>query len=338
PGRAMVDFKSVLEAAPAEISDTTFEKYIFPLPIAMNTFGYRLESVELMQAFEPRFSNDPNRLVQIGFFYVQIEAPLEAVRILERAVRLAPDDHRAHNSLGNAYLINLRLDDAQAEFARALELDPRDEYANLNLANMLRAGGAYEKALSFYKNQIRFKPDDADAHGGLALCLLALGRDEEADKEIAQAKTLGKDNYRFFTELAYFYATRKKYKQAREMVNIAARIEPRYAWVHIAKANIDALESQAGDALSTMIMAQQLASFPTVNFELAKALMAVDGYSQAIDVLDRAFSITPGAEREATLGGVMKGRSPRFRLLLKPDCRAWLYLNVQTTTSLQYKV
>src|SRR5215469_7378457 len=54
PGRAMVDFKSVLEAAPAEIPDTVFEKYIFPLPIAMNTFGYRLESVELMQSFEPR--------------------------------------------------------------------------------------------------------------------------------------------------------------------------------------------------------------------------------------------------------------------------------------------
>src|SRR5215510_10263301 len=55
PGRASVDFKSVLESAPAEITDSIFEKYIFPLPIAMNTFGYRLESVELMQAFEPRF-------------------------------------------------------------------------------------------------------------------------------------------------------------------------------------------------------------------------------------------------------------------------------------------
>src|SRR5215472_9566141 len=55
PGRAMIDFKSVLEAAPADVSETIFEKYIYPLPIAMNTFGYRLESVELMQSFEPRF-------------------------------------------------------------------------------------------------------------------------------------------------------------------------------------------------------------------------------------------------------------------------------------------
>src|SRR5262249_28302999 len=160
----------------------------------MNTFGYRLESVELMQAFEPRFKDDANRLVEMGFFYVQIEAPLEAVRILESAVRLAPDNHPAHNSLGNAYLINIRLDNAQSEFARAIELDPRDEYANLNLANLLRASGAYEKAVSFYRNQVRLKPDDSEAHGGLALSLLALGRDEEADKEIATATKLGRVN------------------------------------------------------------------------------------------------------------------------------------------------
>jgi tetratricopeptide (TPR) repeat protein len=338
PGRASVDFKEVLEAAPAEITDPIFEKYIFPLPIAMNTFGYRLESVELMQAFEPRFKDDANRLVQIGFFYVQIEAPLEAVRILERAVRLAPDDHRAHNSLGNAYLINLRLDDAQAEFTRAIELDPRDEYANLNLANMLRAGGAYDKAVSFYRNQLRLKPDDADAHGGLALCLLALGRDEEADKEIAKSTSLGKDNYRFFTELAFFYASRKKYKLAREMVNTAARIEPRYAWVHIAKANVDALEGQPGDALSTMIMAQQLGSFPTLNFELAKALISVDGYDQGLDVLNRVFSVSSDGDIEATIGGVMKSKSPRLDLLLDPERRASLFLSIQTSTSMQYRL
>jgi len=338
PGRAMIDFKSVLEAAPQDVPDTIFEKYIYPLPIAMNTFGYRLESVELMQAFEPRFNASPNRLVQIGFFYVQIEAPLEAVRVLERAVRLAPDDHRAHNSLGSAYLINLRLDEAQSEFARALELDSKDEYANLNLANLLRAAGAYEKAVSFYRNQLKLKPDDVDAHGGLAICELALGRDEEAAKEITQATNLGKDNYRFFTELAYFYATRKKYKLAREMVNTAARIEPRYSWVHITKANIDALESQPGDALSTMIVAQQFGSFPTLNFELGKALMSVDGYDQASEVLARAFSVSSGGEIEATLGGVMKSRSPRLDLLLDPERRASLFLSVQTTTSMQYRL
>ena len=107
-----------------------------------------------MRTFETRFQDQPNRLVEIGFFYVQIEAPFEAVRVLERAVQLAPEDHRAHNSLGSAYLISLRLDDAQAKFQKALELDARDEYANLNLGNLARASGQYERAVGYYRRQI----------------------------------------------------------------------------------------------------------------------------------------------------------------------------------------
>src|SRR5436305_2006925 len=175
PKAATQAFKSAFRAAPAVINDKIFGQYIFPLPMAMNAFGYRSESVDLMRSIEPRFETDANRTVEIGFFYVQIEALLEALRVLEHAVQLAPQDHRAHNSLGTAYLIHLRLDDAASEFQRALELDANDEYANLNLGNLARASGAYDRAVDFYRRQIRLKPDDGDAHGGMAIAMLALG-------------------------------------------------------------------------------------------------------------------------------------------------------------------
>jgi tetratricopeptide (TPR) repeat protein len=338
PQRAMDDFKAVFRTAPQEMSDPVFGQYIFPLPMAMNSFGYRTESAELMKSFEPRFQNDPNRLVQIGFFYVQIEAPLEAVRVLEHAIELAPQDHRAHNSLGTAYLINLRLEDAESEFARALELDQHDEYANLNLANMLRARGDHEHAVTYYRKQLQVKPDDADAHGGLAISLIALGRDEEAATEINRATELEPQNYRFFTQLAYFYAVRKKTAPARTLIERALTTEPRYAWGHIARANIDAQDGKLGNALSTMILAQQLGVFPTLSFELAKTLMMADGYDQAAEVMKKGFVLSDDGEFQATLGGVMKARSPRLDLLLERERQASLFLKEQTTTSLQYKL
>jgi len=143
-------FKAALRAAPASINDKVFGQYIFPLPMAMNAFGYRVESAELMRSIEPRFEADPNRLVEIGFFYVQIEAPFEAVRVLERAVQLAPEDHRAHNSLGTAYLISLRLDDAAAEFQRAAEIDARVDFANLNIGYLCRVIGDFEREVYYY--------------------------------------------------------------------------------------------------------------------------------------------------------------------------------------------
>ena len=338
PKLAFRDFKSVLRVAPLNVSNKMFNQYIFPLPMAMNAFGYRLESVDLMRSFEPRFEGDANRLVQIGFFYVQIEAPLEAARVLERAIQLAPNDHRAHNSLGNAYLIGLRLDDAAVEFQRAVEIDPTDEFANLNLANLARTSGNHEEAVAYYRKQLALKPDDADAHGGMAIALLALGRDEEAQPHIKRAMDLAPENYRFCVQLAYFYVTRKKPAAARPLIERAAAIEPRYAWTAITKANIDALEGKYGDGLATLITAQSLGAFSTLNFELVKALMTLDGYDQSIEVMGKAFRISTEGEFETMLGGVVKARSPRLDLLLERERQVALFLNDHPTTSMQYRL
>jgi tetratricopeptide (TPR) repeat protein len=338
PQLAVKDFKSVLRVAPAAINDRVFGQFIFPMPIAVNAFGYRTESADLMRSFESRFQSDPNRLVQIGFFYVQIEAPLEAVRVLEHAASLAPQDHRVHNSLGTAYLVNLRLEDAAAEFERAITLNPKDEFANLNLANLARANGDHERAVSFYRKQLELRPDDGEAYGGLAISLLALGRDEDADRAIKSAMTYAPENYRFLTQLAYFYITRKKPLLARPLIEQSARIEPRYAWTHIAKSNLDFAESKYGDGLSTIIAAQTLGSFATLSFEVAKAFMAVDGYDQALEVMNRAFDVTQDGEFETLLGGASRARSRRLDLLLERERKASLFLNEQLTTTLQYRL
>jgi Flp pilus assembly protein TadD len=338
PQVAMQAFKSAFRASPATVTDKIFGQYIFPLPMAMNAFGYRAESVELMRSFEPRFASDANRLVEIGFFYVQIEAPFEAVRILERAVQLAPDDHRTHNSLGTAYLISLRLDDAATEFQRAIDLDSKDEFANLNLGHLARATGDYQRAVSFYRNQIALKKDDAEAHGGLAIALLALGRDEEAAVEVKKTMELAPLDYRFMTQLGFFYVCRKKAAQARPLIEQATKIEPRYAWAYIGRAETDTIEGKYGDALATLISAQAHAGFATLTFELAKAFIALDGFDQATEVLAKAFTLNNDGEFEAMLGGAIKARSPKLELLLERERQASLFLSYDPTTSLQYRL
>ena len=338
PQVAMQAFKNAFRALPATVTDKIFGQYIFPLPMAMNAFGYRVESAELMRSFEPRFESDANRLVEIGFFYVQIEAPFEAVRVLERAVQLAPDDHRTHNSLGTAYLISLRLDDAATEFQRAVDLDSKDEFANLNLGHLARATGDYQRAVSFYRNQIALKKDDAEAHGGLAIALLALGRDEEASVEVKKTMELAPLDYRFMTQLAFFYVCRKKAAQARPLIEQAAKIEPRYAWAFIGRAETDTIEGKYGDALATMISAQAHAGFATLTFELAKAFIALDGYDQATEVMAKAFTLNSDGEFEAMLGGAIKARSPKLELLLERERQASLFLSYDPTTSLQYRL
>lgn len=342
PQLAAKDFSAVLRHLPDPITDRMFDQYVFPMPIAMGAFGYRVEAVELMKSFEKRFAGEVNRLVQIGFFYVQIEAPLEAVRLMEQVAKQAPEDHRVHNGLGNAYLINLRLNDALAEYERALELNPKDEFANLSLANLLRGMGDNERAAEFYRRHLAVKEanrqDDAEARGGLAIALLALGQEGEARREMQRAMQYDPNNYALPLHQAFFLLNRRKPAEARPLIEQAARLSPRSPWVHIAKANADALESRHGDALATIIKAQELGSFPTLNFELVKMLMNVDGYEQALEVLKRAFTVTDEGEFETTLGGVAKARSQRLDILLERERQASLFLSESPTTTLQFRL
>lgn len=335
---AAKDFRAVFRLIPDPVTDRMFDQFVFPMPIALGAFGFRVEAVELMKSFEKRFASDANRLVQVGFFYVQIEAPLEAVRVMEQAAKLAPDDHRVHNGLGNAYLINLRLNDALAEYEKALDLNPRDEFANLSLANLLRGMGENERAIEFYRKHLAIKKEDAEAHGGMAMAMLALGQDSQAERELQLAMQYDSNNYSILIQQAFFHLSRRKPAVARPFIERAARLAPRYAWAHIAKANADALESKYGDALATAIGAQELGNFPTLTFELVKMLMNVDGYDQALEVMKRSFTVTNEGEFETLLGGVAKARSQRLDILIERERQASLFLNEGLTTALQFRL
>src|SRR5262249_40298627 len=259
-------------------------------------------------------------------------------RILQQAVKLAPQDHRAHNGLGNAYLISLRLTDALAEYEKAVEIDPNDEFANLNIANLARATGDYPRATEFYRKHLKLKADDASALAGLAITLYAQGQDSQAARSFQEALQLEPQNYGILVQQAFFFLSRKKPDLARPLIEQAARIAPRYAWAFIAKANADAQQLKYGDALAAMIKAQELGEFATLNFELVKALMSLDGYDQALQVMKKFFKVTSEGEFETTLGGVAKARSQRLDLLIERERQASLFLNEFPTTPLQYRL
>jgi tetratricopeptide (TPR) repeat protein len=71
---------------------------------------------------------------------------------------------------------------------------------------------------------------------------------------------------------------------------------------------------------------------------LAKALMAVDGYDQATEVMGKAFTLNSDGEFEALLGGAVKARSPRLDLLLERERQAALFLSYDPTTTFQYRL
>src|ERR1044071_5168404 len=84
------------------------------------------------------------RLLAVTQFYLAIEDAREANRLAELTVQNAPDLAAAHQALGAARHIALRLDDAEAEYARAVALDPKSTAAKLALADLKRSSGNSE--------------------------------------------------------------------------------------------------------------------------------------------------------------------------------------------------
>jgi len=133
------------------------------------------EALPYYQTFVAARPNDIGALTNVGVTLASIGKPQEATRVFRRVVEIAPTDTNARRNLAKALLnedqidaaesetnallrLNAddavghdlkgrilasrgRLDDARAEFERAVQLDPRDEQARADLALMLRALG-----------------------------------------------------------------------------------------------------------------------------------------------------------------------------------------------------
>ena len=78
------------------------------------------------------------------------------------AIKLKPDSAGAHNNLGNALLLNGKIEEAISHYKMAIKLKPDYAEAHYNLGNALsKLKERLSEAISHYKMAIKLKPDFA---------------------------------------------------------------------------------------------------------------------------------------------------------------------------------
>ena len=97
----------------------------------------------------------------------------EAVTNFRRALKFSPEFGEAWTDLANTYLAMQDLVNAEEAFINANKLQPTNMAVAYNLAYVLRKLEKYDRAIKAYGAYISAKPDDADAHYGLAEALRA---------------------------------------------------------------------------------------------------------------------------------------------------------------------
>lgn len=323
PEAGLQQFQQAVQDAPAEISDVLFARVLAVLPSNLYVRGQREAAVALAQEIEKRVAGNAPRLLPFVTFYLSLEDSANAERLAAEVVKLAPESAAAHQALGAAQHIGLKLEAAATEYEAAYKLAP-DATTRRSWADLLRANGAPDKAIPLYQEQLAATPEDRLARAGLILAMLDAGQRETADQETAAALAAEPRNLALLAGLAYWFVAHGENALALDYAQRAVQLEPRYTWAQVALARALLAQNRPFEAANALRFAQQYGNFPTLNYELATVLASVGLYDEAATELTRGFGVKDG-----NIGTLLAGRQETlkdsFTELLAPERRAGLF-------------
>jgi len=330
-------FELAITESPTSMSDKLYTEVVSTLPLNLFMRGEREAAMATARLIEAKVKDDPKRLLAVTAFYLRIEEITEATRTAELAVKLAPDMAVAHQVLGSAHHIALRLDDAASEYARSLELDPKLGSARMSLADLSRASGKPERALALYQEELKADPTEKAARAGVVLSLFELGRRDEAERELEAALKDEPNNLPLLTGAAYWYAAHDGGARALDLAERAVQAEPRYTWAQISLGRALLSQGRPLDAERVLRFARQYGRFPTLDYELASALAAAGLYEEAAVELSRSFTLRNG-QIETQLAGRTPAQAADFRDLLALERRASIFQSTAADTESNARV
>ncbi|MGI8835736.1 MAG: TPM domain-containing protein [Pyrinomonadaceae bacterium] len=313
-----------ISEAPAVPSDKLFAGVISQIPMNLYLRGERAAADTAARNIAAKFGADPKRLLSVAGFYIAVERGEEARQIAVQATNLAPDIAEAHQMLGIALHVSLRLEDAAAEYKRALELDPNLKGVRRRLADLRRAFGKNEEALTLYREQLVADASDKGARAGVVISLLNLGRIDEAKTELESGLKADPKNLPLLSSAAYWFAAHNENELALSLGNQAIELEPRYTWSHVAVARALIAQRNPLAAERVIRFARQYGKFPTLDYELANALVSAGLYEEAAEVLTQTFRLN-NSLIETRLGGRTTAQAANFIELLARERQASIF-------------
>lgn len=328
--------QAVSDAADFAVPDQMFTDLIAPIPRNLYERGEHSAAIKAAQEIETRFAKEPKRLLNIANFYLNVERGNDAIRAGEAAIKVAPEMADAHRVLALGYHISLRLDEAAAEYKRALELDPSSKAARGSLADLYRASGKAEEALALYNEQLAADPQDRAARTGKVLSLFELDRLDDANRELEAALTEEPRNLLLLAGAAYWLAAHNNNEKALDLAQRAVVVESRYTWAQIALARSLVGMNRSLEAERAMRYARNYGKFPTMTYELASVLSSMGLYEEAVEVLRESFTIKDD-QIQTYLAGHMPASQPDFLELLAPERRASIYQKTAADTAANAK-
>lgn len=171
--------------------------------------------------------NDPKALNNMGAAYLTAGRIEQARETLVKAIRQAPNMASAYNNLGIAYRRLGRIPQAIDSFKQAIRINLRFTDAYNNLAVAYRQDGDLQKALESCKKAIEINPKFIKAYFNLGDTYERLGKKEDAVAAYEQALRIAKAPQEAYERLAGLYLAAGENKKAIVLLKQMTASNPR---------------------------------------------------------------------------------------------------------------
>lgn len=318
---AIENYKLAVNSAPTPVPSDLFNDSLSKIPNALYWRGERPSAIDIAKALESQVGANADQLAALAMFYVGTENGDEAVRLAEAAVKADPSKSRSYGVLGLANRVDFKLDDSASAYAKALELDPNSISLKRNLAEIRRATGKADDAVALYREAVAADANDLLSQNGLVLSLFDAGKVEEAEKALVSSLEQNPNNVMLMAGAAYWYAAHKMDEKAIDLARRAISVEPRYVWSHIALGRALMLQNRPTEAEEALLKARAYGNFPTLEYEIASARAMAGFYRDAVEGLDKAFTLDGDSVR-TRIGGRVERKGSSFSDILSDERRA----------------
>jgi tetratricopeptide (TPR) repeat protein len=223
-----------------------------------------------------------------------------------------PNNAEAHNNYAVVLAQDGRIDEALAEYGRALQIQPDFTEAHFNLGLVLFTQGRIDPGISEFEEAIRLHPDYARAHYNLGLALLKIGRVAEAVPHAEKEVELEPDYADGHASLANALALEGRTAEAIAQFEQALRLEPDSAKDHY---NLAVILNGSGRPIEAARHFEEALridpKYAEASYQLGMILVGAGRIPEAASLFSQAVLEKPGyAEAHLALGNVamMQGR------------------------------
>jgi tetratricopeptide (TPR) repeat protein len=146
-------------------------------------------------------SNNPLAHFNLGNAFLKQGKLDDAVAQYQKALEIQPGLASVHYNLGNAFLDLGKLDDAIAQYRKTLEIRPNNADSYYNLGRALFMQGKLDDAIADYRKAVEIEPDSVEALIRLGNALAAKGARDAAITQYQKALTIRPDDAEARTNL-----------------------------------------------------------------------------------------------------------------------------------------